>query len=116
MRDHSYTISQSGLRLLNGDLCQNVSNIINDTDGRGHFTHPHGKHFPKWVVVSFVLLVSPPAMLPLGARPSVSSDKRPDRIESCICTVQPVPRAQNCSVASNPSPYECLVCMDDALS
>ena len=58
VRDRSYVISKSGLRLLNGDSCANVSRVINDTDGRGHSTLPEGKHFPRWVVVTLILLVS----------------------------------------------------------
>ena len=60
LRDRSYTISDSGLRLLSGDMCANVSRVINDTDGRGHTSHPGGRHFPKWAVVTLVLLVSQP--------------------------------------------------------
>lgn len=59
VKDGRYTISESHLRLLNGDSCANISRVINDTDGRGHSTLPHHWFaFPKWGIVVIALLVS----------------------------------------------------------
>lgn len=62
VREHKYIISQTHLRLLNGDACANVSRVINDTDGRGHSTLPgRGIHLPLWAIVVIALLVSLPS-------------------------------------------------------
>ena len=69
VREHKYIISQSHLRLLNGDACANVSRVINDTDGRGHSTLPgRGVHLPPWAVVVIALLVSPHHSTPIHHR------------------------------------------------
>lgn len=57
VRDRSYTVSESGLRLLNGDNCTFISNLINDTDGRGHSTQPWRRHMPMWLIVTIILMV-----------------------------------------------------------
>ena len=60
VRERKYVISQSHLRLVNGDACSNISRIINDTDGRGHSTLPgRGVHVPAWAIVVIGLIVSP---------------------------------------------------------
>ena len=59
VRDRSYEISKSHLRLLTDDVCANISRVINDTDGKGHSTLPGGRHaLPVWAIVVITLLVS----------------------------------------------------------
>ena len=61
VREKKYVISQTHLRLLNGDICTDVSRVINDTDGHGHSTLPgRGIHLPLWAIVVIALLVSAP--------------------------------------------------------
>lgn len=59
--DHGrYKISDTHLRLLNGDACVNVSTIIPDTDGRGHPSGPPPHGFVSgWAAAALALLVSP---------------------------------------------------------
>lgn len=59
IHDHTYTVSETGLRLLSGDTCANVSLVIPDTDGRGRSNHPFRHGFPRWAMVTLLLLVGP---------------------------------------------------------
>lgn len=76
VRDRSYTVSESGLRLLNGDNCTFISNLINDTDGRGHSTQPWRRHMPMWLIVTIILMASIAVTVGLAAymRSRTSSD------------------------------------------
>ncbi|KAK9806438.1 hypothetical protein WJX73_007437 [Symbiochloris irregularis] len=56
IHDHTYTVSETGLRLLGGDSCANVSLVIPDTDGRGRSNHPFRHGFPRWATVTLLLL------------------------------------------------------------
>jgi hypothetical protein len=59
VKEKKYIMSDSHLRLVNADNCQNISRVINDTDGRGHSTlPPTGIHLPAWALVILALLVS----------------------------------------------------------
>lgn len=58
VRERKYVQSETHLRLVNGDVCTNLSRIIPDTDGKGHSTLPsRGFHLPKWAIVGIALLV-----------------------------------------------------------